>query len=402
MLNLDILTTAIENNDAAEIANIIRKYNLKVVDGKITAPKSVLSGYVDYWDKAQHIKKINLNSVYGILLNNGCRFFDKRLGQSITLTGRQIVKHMSATVNEIITGEYDHIGQSIIYGDTDSVYFSAYPILKDDIDAGKIDWSKDAIIKLYDQIGELVNESFPSFMKKAFHCPEHMGRVIKAGREIIGSKALFMTKKRYAVLFYDKEGKRYDVDGKQGKVKAMGLDLKRADTPKVMQDFLSIVLEKVLTGVDKEIILEDIVDFRLQFKERPGWEKGTPKRVNGIGKFSRKEEELGKANIPGHVRAGINWNMLKKLNGDNYSMTITDGFKVIVCKLKPNPMGLTSVAYPIDELRLPQWFKELPFDHDAMESAIIDKKLQNLIGVLEWDLSSTTRSNLFEQLFDFT
>jgi hypothetical protein len=140
----------------------------------------------------------------------------------------------------------------------------------------------------------------------------------------------------------------------------------------------------------------------LQFKERPGWEKGTPKRVNGIGKFSRKEEELGKANIPGHVRAGINWNMLKKLNGDNYSMTITDGFKVIVCKLKPNPMGLTSVAYPIDELRLPQWFKELPFDHDAMESAIIDKKLQNLIGVLEWDLSSTTRSNLFEQLFDFT
>ena len=41
------------------------------------------------------------------------------------------------------------------------------------------------------------------------------------------------------------------------------------------------------------------------------------------------------------------------------SMTITDGAKVIVCKVKDNPMGFTSVAYPVDELRLPEWFKKL-------------------------------------------
>lgn len=71
-----------------------------------------------YWDKRQLVKKINLNSLYGAILNPGCRFFDPRIGQSTTLTGRQITKHMAAKVNEIITGEYDHTGKAVIYGDS--------------------------------------------------------------------------------------------------------------------------------------------------------------------------------------------------------------------------------------------------------------------------------------------
>ena len=105
--------------------------------------------------------------------------------------------------------------------------------------------------------------------------------------------------------------------------------------------------------------------------------------------------------MPGHVRASINWNTLKKLYNDNYSIPISDGQKVIVCKLKHNPMGFTSVAYPVDELKLPQWFKELPFDDAEMESTIIDNKLDNLIGVLEWDLSKTEEKTTFNKLFDF-
>ena len=118
---------------------------------------------IEYWDKRQLVKKILLNSLYGAILNPGCRFFDKRIGQSTTLTGRTIVKHMSAEVNKTITGEYDHVGEAMIYGDTDSCYFSAYPTLKDDIDAGKIPWSKDNVITLYDQVCEAANTTFPEF-----------------------------------------------------------------------------------------------------------------------------------------------------------------------------------------------------------------------------------------------
>jgi DNA polymerase elongation subunit (family B) len=355
----------------------------------------------EYWDKRQLVKKINLNSLYGAILNAGCRFFDKRIGQSTTLTGRSIARHMAGKVNEVITGEYDHVGKSIIYGDTDSCYFSAYTTLRVDIDKKTVPWDRDVVIQLYNQVADTVNKTFPEFMQDAFHCPKSRGEVIKAGREIVASKGLFITKKRYAVLYYDKEGKRLDVDGKPGKIKAMGLDLKRSDTPEFMQKFLEEVLTRVLNGAEEKEILEMISEFRTEFKARPGWEKGSPKRANNITEYEDKEKKAGKANMPGHVRASINWNTLRRMNGDKYSMQIVDGMKVIVCKVKDNPLGYTSVAYPTDELRLPKWFQELPFDHNEMEATIINNKLDNLIGVLEWDLESTTQDNVFGNLFSF-
>jgi DNA polymerase elongation subunit (family B) len=355
----------------------------------------------EYWDKRQLVKKINLNSLYGAILNPGCRFFDNRIGQSTTLTGRAIARHMAGKVNEIITGENNHTGKAIIYGDTDSCYFSAYTTLKKEIDRGALPWTKESVVELYDTIGEEVNSTFPKFMQDAFHCPRTRGEVIKAGREIVASRGLFITKKRYAVLYYDKEGKRADIDGKPGKIKAMGLDLKRSDTPVIIQDFLSEVLTKVLNNGTKEDVLEYITDFRTEFKTRPGWEKGSPKRANNITEYANKEKKAGKTNMPGHVRASLNWNTLKRMMDDKYSVTITDGAKVIVCKVKDNPMGYTSVAYPVDELRLPQWFKDLPFNDAEMENAVIDEKLENLIGVLEWDISSTRSDNTFAKLFDF-
>jgi DNA polymerase elongation subunit (family B) len=355
----------------------------------------------EYWDKRQLVKKINLNSLYGAILNPGCRFFDKRIGQSTTLTGRAIARHMAGKVNEIITGENSHTGKAIIYGDTDSCYFSAYRTLQKDIEKGLIPWTKESVVQLYDQIGEEVNKTFPQFMLDAFHCPKTRGEVIKAGRELVAIKGLFITKKRYAVLYYDKEGKRTDIDDKPGKIKAMGLDLKRSDTPEFIQNFLSDVLEKVLTGTTEQEVLDFITDFRTNFKIRPGWEKGSPKRANNISAYRGKEEKAGKTNMPGHVRASLNWNTLKRMMDDKYSMSVTDGAKVIVCKLKDNPLGFTSVAYPVDELRLPQWFKDLPFNHEEMEQTIIDNKLENLIGVLNWDIRSTEQTNTFNKLFDF-
>ncbi len=357
---------------------------------------------IAFWDKRQLVKKINLNSLYGAILNPGCRFFDKRIGQSTTLTGRTIAKHMDAYLNELITGEYDHLGKAVIYGDTDSCYFSAWPVLKAEVAEGRMAWSKETCIALYDSLADQVNNSFPGFMEQAFHCPRDMGALIKCGRETVADRGLFITKKRYAVNAIDIEGKRLDADGKIGKTKATGLDLKRSDTPKVIQEFLLEILNKLLAGTEKDEIVERIRAFKYEFKERPGWEKGSPKRVNNLTKYGAAEQAQGKANMPGHVRAALNWNTMRKMSGDNYSMQIVDGMKTIVCKLKPNPLGWTSIGYPTDEQRLPQWFKELPFDDAEMEATVVDGKVDNLLGVLDWDLAAATNTeNTFTSLFSF-
>ena len=357
---------------------------------------------IAFWDKRQLVKKINLNSLYGAILNPGCRFFDKRIGQSTTLTGRSIAKHMDAYLNECITGEYDHVGKAVIYGDTDSCYFSAWPVLKQEVAEGRMAWSKEICIQLYDSIADQVNDSFPAFMERAFHCPRDMGELIRAGRETVADRGLFITKKRYAVNAIDIENKRLDINGAIGKTKATGLDLKRSDTPKVIQDFLLEILNKVLAGAERDAIIERVREFKYEFKERPGWEKGSPKRVNNLTKYGKEEERLGKANMPGHVRAALNWNNLRRMNSDNYSMQIVDGMKTIVCKLKSNALGWTSIGYPTDEMHLPQWFKDLPFDDSEMEATVVDQKIDNLLGVLDWDLASATNTeNTFTSLFSF-
>ena len=65
-------------------------------------------------------------------------------------------------------------------------------------------------------------------------------------------------------MIYDLEGARLDRDG-PGKVKAMGLDPKRSDTPKSIQDFLSTILLGVLTGDDRDTVIEKIRDFKQDF-----------------------------------------------------------------------------------------------------------------------------------------
>ncbi len=353
-----------------------------------------------FWDKRQLVKKINLNSLYGALLNPHCRFFDQRLGQSTTLTGRTIARHMAAQTNETISGEYNHKGDSIIYGDTDSVYFSAYPVFREQINSGEFKWDKDTVIQLYDTIGEQVDETFPDYMEWAHNCPERYGRIIAAARETVGEKGLFISKKRYGILVIDDEGTRMDVNGARGKLKVMGLEIKRSDTPEYMQDFLTELLRMALEGNGEEAVIERIKEFRQQFRDMPPWEKGTPKAVNNLTKYTKQWEKTGKCGV-GHVMAAINYNRLRKMNNDQYSLEIVDGMKTIVCKLKANPLSMNSIGIPTDEKRIPQWYKDLPFDNDSMEDAIVTKKISNLLGDLGWDLSRAEAKTTFDDLFDF-
>ena len=292
---------------------------------------------------------------------------------------------------------------NLLLKNTDSAYFSAWPVLKEQVEKGEIEWNIDTCIAFYDSLGEQVTASFPDFMKRAHNCPPEFGQHIAAGREVVATTGIFITKKRYALMVIDDEGNRMDTNGKPGKVKVMGLEIKRSDTPKYMQDFLTELVTSALTGATDDEIVDRVIEFKREFAAMPPWEKGTPKRVNNMTANTKKIEQDKNANISGHARAAINWNLLKKINGDRYSMPITDGQKTIVCKLRPNPLGLNSIGFPVDEKRLPEWFKELPFDEDTMMDVIIDNKVENLLGVLKWNLKERTDTrSTFSDLFSFS
>lgn len=118
------LITAIKNRDIEKLKHLKELYNLKIDlenNKLIIGNKDLLKKQAEYWDTQQYVRKILLNSLYGAILNESCIFYDKKIGQSVTLTGRLITKFMSEKINELITGEKDYLGDAIVYGDTDSV-----------------------------------------------------------------------------------------------------------------------------------------------------------------------------------------------------------------------------------------------------------------------------------------
>lgn len=407
------LKELISEGHKKRVVQYMNQHNLMVKDGKaIHRDQKELKKIIGFWDKRQLVKKINLNSAYGALLNAGSRFFDQRLGQSTTLTGRSITRHMAAKTNEMITGIYDHYGQAIVYGDTDSCYFSAYPILKSEIDRGELVWTKESIADMYNELAKAVSATFPEFLLGRFNVPvKRSTGVIASSRETISESGIWMVKKRYACLMYDKDGIRQDVNGKPGKLKAMGLDLKRADTPKFVQKFLAEILMDALCDKGENAIIEKIKKFKEQFEEMKPWQQGTPRAVNKLSHYrdkielatikKMKGEAVGNLHVPGHVTASLAWNRLKEMNMDQHAMKITDGQKIIVCKLKTTPENtLQSIAVPVDETHLPEWFLSLPFDTESMQASVVDQKVKNLLGVLNWDLRAASKeADHFNTLF---
>jgi hypothetical protein len=263
------------------------------------------------------------------------------------------------------------------------------------------DYTKEEFIEYSDKVAKIANDSFPEFYQKTFNVRPEMSTPIKCAREICATAGLFIKKKRYAAMVYDEKGFRKDVNGKKGKLKVLGLDIKRADCPEWVQDKLEETIQILLseaTSIDD--ILEFIQNWRHEFTEFEPWKMGIPKRVNKLTYYNQVFINKTKGiTVPGHARASINWNSMLKYHHDRNSTYIGDGGKVIVCKLKKNKYNMDSIAYPIDQTFLPDWFKQLPFDNDTMIEVAVDQKVKNIFGILGWDLEITKRPKQFSTFF---
>lgn len=389
-----LMAVAEKAKNWAEVGKIIAENGMNLREGRVFCSSSEKKHCMDmsaFWKQNQQIRKILLNSLYGALLNKGSRFFDKRLGQSVTLTGRSMTKHMASSINEICTGTYSESGGVVVYGDTDSVYFSVAHYAKEQ--GEEFNLTKEEVIDLYVAIGDEVGEGFAGFMDKSFNTGMEKGKLVGADLEMVGSRGLFLKKKRYAILKFWEDGFRLDEDG-PGKIKAMGLEIKRSDTPKYIQDFLEDTLIALLVGEDEQELRTRVREFKREFKDKPAQDKGSPKTVKN---YSNKYDEFvktGECRV-GHVMAAIQWNRLREINDDMSVPEATDGTKVIVCVLKPNPYGIKNIGFPVDCIDyLPEWFLSLPFDEDAMEQAVLTKKLDNIFGILDMDIGIDEKSNI--------
>lgn len=387
--DVKLLKELIEKTNVDELCQYMKENDLELSDDGRIISKHIkyFQEQAEYWDVEQYLEKIKLNSSYGTLLNTSSTFYDFRFGSSITMTGRLVWKHLASKTNELISGEYKYDGSAIRTGDTDSCYAS---IDSDDFRRlyPNFDYSKENIIEFSNKVGKDVNDSFPQYMIDTFHCtPEGAARE-GAAREVVASRALVCGKKRYAMMVYEKDGYRQDINGKPGKAKIMGIQVARSDTHPLVKELLKKMLNSVLTDGSKEKLVEIMRNFgNKDWGKLNAWDKGTPRTVNKLDFYTKEYNKSGKCSV-GQVMASINWNRMLEMMGDKKSPKILDGDKVIVCKMKPNnPFGYKSIALPNTITRVPKWFKQLPFDEQSMVDSVVDKTIETVFGVIGWNLA---------------
>jgi DNA polymerase elongation subunit (family B) len=354
-----------------------------------------------YYDRLQYVYKIKLNSLYGALTNLYFRFYDLRMGESTTATGRMILKHQCRVVAQTLEGDYDvdfplydtvnaamesgyteeeaklvalegptfngkRQSDSVIYGDTDSTYFKTYA-----------DNIEDAI-KVADAVAAKVNASYQEFMQRTFLCNAGFDNLVKAGREIVSDRGIFVEKKRYILHLVDLDGKKVD------KMKVMGLDTKKTTLPAEVSGVLNKFIERFLKGESWEQISESIVQYKDELMNSTDPMRiGLPKGVKKIESYTAAFEEDFEARLPGHVAAAIYYNQCLKEYKDKTSLPISSGMKIKVFYLIGKHGKFKSIALPTDVEVVPQWFLDnFRIDRDAHIERLVDNPLTNILKAI--------------------
>ena len=357
-------------------------------------------GKFEYFYRLQYVYKILLNSTYGALGNKYFKFFDIRMAESTTRSGRAILMHMIAYVAKLMDGVYspptrtvdEETGSEsflpssdcIIYGDTDSCYYLTY--------AESLAEAKEVCAL----VEKKTNASFAPFVKEAFNSDNN---VIKAGLDLISSRSIFIKPKMYIMHLDHFEDN--DVD----KIKVMGLQIKKTTIPKPIGNKLTSFIEALLKGGNWRSIQEQIVEYKEQILASEDiMDMGLPKGIRGIEDYTQrwknKEPDL---RIPGHVSAAILYNMCLETYGDKESQKIVSGSKIKTFYLTEKFGNFKSIALPTDAKKLPDWFIEHfegIIDRDAQGLRLIDSPLKHILGAIGEKIP-TRKTLLFDSLVEY-
>lgn len=275
-----------------------------------------------------------------------------------------------------------------------STYFSA--LYNRDLSNMSFEEQETEAVRVSDDVADHVNKVFPDFMRNAFLCTDQFDTLVKAAREVVAPRGIFVTPKRYVLWVTNLDGRPVD------KLKVMGLDTKKTILPRYIQKKLNSYIERFLKGEPWSSVAQDVVDYKEDLRTNQSLiELGLPKGINKLEMYTAENTATnGKARLPGHVAAAILFNQLLDENEDNQTMKIVSGTKIKVFYLK-RPIGrFKSIAFPGDEDRVPEWFKAMDIDIDKQIEKLIDNPLKNLLKAIQ--LEPPSKQSLFaESILEF-
>jgi len=314
-----------------------------------TTKDKKLQKLISRYHNIQWSKKIALNSAYGAIGNQYFRYYDVRQATAITMAGQFIIRFIENKINQYlnnILATHDKIDY-VVASDTDSIYLSLNKLVE------KVCKDKDEkkILKFLDKV---VKSRIEPFLEKCFdELAEYTNAFeqrMKMKREVIASKGIWTTKKRYMLNVLDEEGITYD----EPKLKVMGIEAVRSSTPEICRSKIKEII-KIIMNKDEDTLINYVEKFKSEFFEHEAETVAFPRSCNGINKYE-DHTNIFKKGTPIHVKGALLYNHYLKYHKltQRYPL-IKEGDKIKFILLKePNPFRFNVVSYLT---KLPKEFK---------------------------------------------
>jgi len=339
-----------------------------------------------FYHKRQLVQKILLNSLYGVLGLPAFRFYDVDNATAVTTTGQTVIKSTADMANikynkELGTPDLD----SNIYIDTDSVFFSAVPLMDKRLPNWKNE-EQDVIAGYVNDIAEemqdYLNDFYDILSKKVFNIDKDKHR-LEIKMENVAKAGLWIAKKRYAQWIISDNGVPCD------KLDVKGLDVKRSSFPKAFQECMGKVLIDILKGVSEEELTEYVLDFKKNMVNRPNSEIAKNTAVKNLKKYMPKGKRVPFTTMkgtPAHVKAAIAYNdLIKHFDVPFKYGPMVNGDKVKWVYLKTNPLGLNGLAFTgwKDPPEIEEFINTY-IDHNKIFERELRFKLQDFYDAIGW------------------
>ena len=336
-----------------------------------------------YFKSRQLIQKVILNSLYGVLGLPVFRFYDLDNAEATTLTGQELIKFTKKMGNYFYNKQLGDDRDYCIYIDTDSVFYSALPLIEKRFPNTPFTETRmsKVILDVADEMQNFLNSSYDYFAKEFLNVNEHRFEI---KQELIAKSGLFIVKKRYGLKIINDNGVKVN------KLHVKGLDLVRSNFPKAMGELLKSVLEDILATVPKDKIDERIINFKESMKLMDFDRIAIPTGVKNLKKYSNgkagKFTNFAKGS-PAHVKASLVYNDLIDYFGLSRKYEqITSSEKIKWVYLRQNELGLESCGYKgyEDPPQIIEFIKKY-IDYKKMYTQMLKKKITMFYETLKWD-----------------
>ena len=337
--------------------------------------------------------------MYGVLGNKTFRFFDIDNAEAVTLTGQQLIKATGEFGSKFYNDELGTDKDYCIYTDTDSVFFSAKPLILHrypNIDHEDKAAMTKAIFPITEEVQNFINQMYDLYAERIHNVINHRFDI---KQENIAKAGLWIAKKRYAQWVINVEGHTVD------KLDVKGIDVVRSNFPTAMRTFLANVLQGILENKTQHAIDEMVLDFRDTMKKMDIGDIAKSTGVKNIEKHVFKDEgiiELSKG-APAHVKAAVAYNNMMRKTGTTNKGEIRSGDKIKWVYLKQNPYGLGAIAFKnYDDPDIIKDFITKYVNYDMIFTRELHNKLGAFYSALKWGDIPTQTMRQVHKFFDFS